>query len=139
MIVVPFESWHLDLIQPLWPVMKAGLALEKTSISYTAIEDGKVVTIAGVIPVWQGVAESFLIPSELFQNHKIQCIKYIKLNQEFLRRELKLHRLQTTVPANLFHAIRWLEWLGYERESTLRMWGPDKQDHYRYVRFFDGN
>ena len=139
MIVVPFESWHLDFITPLWPVMKDGLALEKTSISYTAIDEGRPVVIAGVIPIWQGVAESYLIPSALFPKHKIQCIKYIRLNQEFLRRELNLHRLQTTVPAELTQAIRWLEWLGYERESTLRMWGPDKRDHYRYVRFFDGN
>ena len=139
MIVVPFESWHLDFIQPSWPVMKEGLALEKASISYTAIEKGQIVIIAGIIPIWQGVAESFLIPSQLLQKYRIECIKNIKLNQESIRQKLNLHRLQTTVPSNLHQAIRWLEWLGYKRESTLRMWGPDKLDHYRYVRFFDGN
>jgi len=138
MIVVPFESWHLDFIKPLWPVLHNGVALEKCSISFTAIVDARPVAIAGVIPIWKGVAESYLIPSALFPKHKIQCIKYVKLNQEFLGRELKLHRLQTTVPSDFSTAIRWLEWLGYERESTLRQWGPDQKDHYRYVRFFDG-
>jgi hypothetical protein len=138
MIVVPFEPWHLDFIKPLWPVFTDKIALERSSISFTAVDYGKPLAIAGIIPLWKGVAESYMIPSALFPNHKIQCIKYIKLNQEFLRRELKLHRLQTTVPSDFSAAIRWLEWLGYERESTLRQWGPDQKDHYRYVRFFDG-
>ena len=139
MILVPFESWHIDFIQPSWPIMKEGIALEKASISYTAMAEGEIVMIAGIIPIWQGVAESFLIPTKLLQKNKIRCIKYVKCNEELLRQKLNLHRLQTTVPSNLDHAIRWLEWLGYKRESTLRMWGPDKVDHYRYVRLFNGN
>ena len=71
MILVPFESLHIDFIQPSWPIMKEGIALEKASISYTAMAEGQIVMIAGIIPIWQGVAESCFIPTKIIQKNYV--------------------------------------------------------------------
>lgn len=139
MIVVPFENWHLDLIQPEWPIFRKGVDFESQAVAVSLYEEGVFYAIFGAVPMWPGVMETFLITSESFIDRKFRCIKLIKQNDQFLWNELKCHRAQTTVPVTNTIFQRWLEFLGYEQEGLLKRYGPDKIDHIRYVRLADGS
>lgn len=136
MIVVPFENWHLDFLQPEFPVFRDGIDWEKQAVAFTLYEDGHYYAIFGAVPIWKGMYETFLFTDKKFQNRKLQCIKLIKAQENFLVKTFSPRRVQTTVPTENCVWRRWLEWQGYINEGVMKCFGPDGRDHFRYAKVY---
>tara|TARA_E500000178_G_scaffold329674_1_gene360816 strand:- start:151 stop:561 length:411 start_codon:yes stop_codon:yes gene_type:complete len=136
MIVVPFENWHLDFLEPEYPIFREGINWETQAVAQTLYEDGHYFAIFGAVPLWEGNVETFLFTSKKFKNRKLQCIKLIKQHEKLLEDFLKPRRAQTTVPTTNCVWQRWLEWQGYVNEGRMTAFGPDGRDHYRYAKVY---
>ncbi len=136
MIVVPFENWHLEFLQPEYPIFREGINWQQQAVAFTLYEDGHYYAIFGAVPMWPGVAESFLFVSKKFKNRKIQCIKLIKQQEKILVDIFNPKRIQTTTPVQNCVWQKWLEFQGYVNEGVMKSFGPDGQDHYRYAKVY---
>lgn len=137
MIVVPFENWHWEFIQPEWPVYREGIDFERQSVSFTLCEEGQFYAIFGAVPLWPGNYETFLFTDKKFTNRKLQCIKFIKRQEDFLVKTFSPRRVQTTVPTSNCIFQRWLKFQGYINEGIMTSFGPDGKDHFRYAKVYD--
>ena len=80
------------------------------------------------------MGEAWLIPSDNIPKYKLKIIRTLKNHIDKITAEDDLHRLQATVRDDFDIAKRFIEFLGFEREGTLKNYGPDKTDHIMYSR-----
>jgi len=97
---------------------------------------GTILAIAGVTLFWDGVAEVWTITSDEVEKFPMGYARAIKEIIDFYIKELKLKRLQATCPRSMPCGDRWFKFLGFEKESLMKNFGPDGDDYYLYVRLF---
>ena len=102
--------------------------------SWSGVHHGHLVGCGGIIPIWPGLAECWLVGGWRLPSHKISAVRALTLTLARLVRENKLRRLQAIVRADWEQAIRFVEFLRFEQEGLLRKYGPDGSDHYVYAR-----
>lgn len=134
--VVPFKKEHVDLmnVRPHETTLlsdEALVKLEQGSIAITGVIDGRVISCGGVIPLYNGVAELWQIPSVYVSEITMRYARYIRRWLEGIREEFLLHRMETLCLDDDLHN-RWMRFLGFEREGVKRkfingndyvMWG----------------
>ena len=101
---------------------------------FACVEKGEVYLVGGIIPVWDGVGEAWIIPSKKMGERKIAASRWMRIAFDHLFDELKLHRAQAYADASFTEACRVLEWVGMEKEGIMRKYGSDGRDHYRYAK-----
>ena len=99
---------------------------------FSAILDGRVIGSAGIMTMWPGVGEAWLLFSKEVENHKRFVYETVTEYLITLVCDLDLRRVQAHCNANLPVAIRFLEQMGFEREGLMRKYGTDGSDHYLY-------
>jgi len=141
---VPFHSEHLKLMdmrqyewEKVYPYIPQGLLDYYASLghAYTFLEDGKIITCLGWVPVWEGVWDIWQIPSTYMISHKIE---YVKMLKDFLvtyARKLNVHRAQTRSIADEFHDA-YMVLLGFTCEGTLCEYSQFKEDYRMWSRRF---
>jgi hypothetical protein len=143
---VPFHYGHLALMD-----LKSSARGVKESIpnylqymrDYTAgtpafsvIHQGKVLLSFGFYPLWPGVSEGWMIPSNQLDRKAIALVKGSRTVFDKIGSVLQLRRLQFMVSSSNLQAIRFAEVLYFEREATLARYGPEGDDYYIYARFY---
>ena len=106
----------------------------RPELSWSGVHNGHLVGCGGIIPIWPGLAECWLVGGWRLPSHKISAVRALTLTLARLVRENKLRRLQAIVRADWDQAIRFVEFLRFEQEGLLRKYGPDGSDHYVYAR-----
>lgn len=106
-------------------------------LSWSAEIDGKVVASAGLVPLWPGVAEAWMIPSDKVDRHRIKVARQIRVMFEDVMRRRGIYRAQANLHHNFEKAIRLAEWLGFENEGLMRRFGVEGGDYYRFAKVFD--
>lgn len=101
----------------------------------TFMYDGRVITCAGFVEMWPGVAEVWQIPTEYVKLAPVLFSKTLKNYVEMIAEQFKYHRLQTHSPADEMHD-RWMQWLGFIDEGTLQMYTHQKQNYRLWARTF---
>ena len=107
--------------------------LKLTGWAYTALIEGKILGIGGVVVYWPGVAEGWYCLSEEANNHKISLVHCIKKVTAKAFKDLNLHRLQTTIRLDFTQAKELVEHTGFELEGVMKKYTEDKQDAYLYA------
>lgn len=102
--------------------------------SFVAVHKGKPLAIFGVIKLWEGVAEAWLLTDNKLHTIAHPFHRVTKLMFDIFMSELNLFRLQVTVHSSNLQAIKWIETLYFKKEGRLRCYGPDKKDFYIYSR-----
>tara|TARA_B100000214_G_scaffold159181_1_gene114291 strand:+ start:2414 stop:2863 length:450 start_codon:yes stop_codon:yes gene_type:complete len=143
-VIVPFEDKHaqqiLDAglnskILELKPEhRKYAYYLKEVGMSYTGLVDGKPIAAGGVFPLWDGVAEGWVLASKEIFKYPLFLSKNIKNITEYLIINNKIKRLQTSVKADCEMALRFASWLGLKPEGKMIGYGPDGSDYMRYAR-----
>lgn len=102
---------------------------------HAIMEDGQVYAAWGLAPVWDGVAEGWMIPSKIIDSRKVSVSRAIRqqLERDIVR--LKLHRVQAAVRKDFTDAHRFIQFLGFESEGMMHKFGPDGSDYERYARW----
>jgi RimJ/RimL family protein N-acetyltransferase len=102
--------------------------------AYTGYVNDKPIGCGGVVILWDGVGEVWLIVSREVESHKVQAVKVLKRMCEIILLKHELRRIQAIIRTDFPQAVKLVESLGFEREGTLRNYCPDGQDSYMYAR-----
>ncbi len=136
--MIPFEPRHLCSVVPrqedqkppeiMWSV------LHKGGPAWTGMVDDRILFCAGILILWEGVAEAWSFCDEEASRYPREVLKY---QVEYLNRmikERKLHRVQAHVLSSWRSAYRFMERLGFKRECLMRKYGANSEDYYLYGR-----
>lgn len=139
--IIPFSIDHVDLIKH--KINYPSIAELKTKIfiyeeigekGITCLIDDEVIFCCGLKKINQGVGHVWVLPSVYCNRYKIFTYKTIKELLEKHAKEFRLHRIQTTIEPEF---IKWIEFLGFERESILKQVKADKTDLFFYTKFYE--
>jgi uncharacterized protein YqgV (UPF0045/DUF77 family) len=138
MISKPFDISHIDLIDTKINYrdlneLKAEVYPFEGDESGTYIEDGRIIFSCGIKMVRPGVGHCWVIPSKYVDNHSRSFFKEISRVLKEYSAKMNIHRMQTTIKDDF---VKWIETLGFERESVLKEIGSDRSDEYMYVKFY---
>ena len=104
--------------------------------AYTMWVDDKPAFSFGMVILWKGVAEGWVMASQNVFDIRFLAAKTMKeLTEEMCQRN-KIKRLQTSVKAEFKLGIRFATWLDLEVEGLKKNYGPDGSDYYQLARIF---
>ena len=106
-------------------------------LSFTLLVDNNPIFSGGIIPLWDGVAEGWVIASKRIYDHKIKSVSSIKKRLDLLCNNNNIWRVQTSVKENFEVGIRFAEWLGLKKEGLMLKYGPDKTNYYRMAKIYE--
>jgi hypothetical protein len=93
----------------------------------------KIVACGGVVVYWAGTAELWMTLD--VEGGKLPALAIaIRSQANKWVEDLGLTRIQSTVASEWEAGIRFLEWIGMEKEAVLRKFGPDQIDQFLYAR-----
>ena len=108
----------------------------KSENGFTMFIDSKPVFAIGIVLLWDGVAEGWVLANQNVYEIKYLAAKTMKeLTEEMCQRN-KIKRLQTSVKAEFKLGLRFATWLGLEIEGLKKNYGPDGSDYYQLARIF---
>ena len=144
--IVPYEKLHGDQMVEFGlnhKLMDIDASYTETRIdtkvfglSFTLLADNTPILSGGIIPLWDGVAEGWVIATNEMWNHPIAISKAIKKDFARVAKEHNIKRVQSGIRKDFKEGIRFAEWLGLEREGLMKNWGFDGSDQYLYARIF---
>ena len=105
-------------------------------LSFTLLCNSEPVCSGGIVPLWYGVAEGWVISSKRIFQNKIKAARLIKRRTDLLCNNNKIWRLQTAVKANFTLGVRFAEFLGLKKEGLMEKYGPDKTDYFRMAKIY---
>ncbi len=105
--------------------------------AFSAINDRRVLGAAGVIPVWRGVGNAWLLASDELRRHPMVLHRYVRRGLVMVERGLGLHRTQIAVHQKFTAACQWAERLGFAFEGEMKGYGPNGDTYLRYARVKD--
>lgn len=140
MDIVAFEAEHLkglevnefvSFIQPDLDNPEYGEFLAKGE-AYTGIVDGKVIGCAGFMPLGVNRFHAWALLSKDTRKH---MVKIARMGQ-FVLYNSDMPRVETNVRSDFPQALKFVELLGFLRETPLPMkkFGDDGKDYYLYAR-----
>ena len=144
--VVPYETRHGDEMIEFGlndKLMDSDATFKENRIdnaipglSFTLLLDNLPICSGGIYPLWDGVAEGWVISSKRIFKNRIKSARLIKKRTEILCAANKIWRLQTAVKANFTTGIRFAEFLGFKNEGVMQAYGPDKSNYLRMARIY---
>jgi len=107
--------------------------LEVPKMCFSAVKDNNIICSGGVIPMWEGVFEGWVMGSNKIWHNRIASAKLILLGMNKLIRDNNINRLQTAVKKDFLLGQRFAEWLGLKNEGLMKKY-QNNEDYYRYAR-----
>ena len=105
--IIPYDKSHVDDILVFGindKLLEADAHDEENRIdiavpglSFTLLADNRIVLSGGIHPLWDGVAEGWVISSQRIYSHKIKSATAIRQRLDLLCQNNKIWRLQTSV------------------------------------------
>ena len=147
--IVPYEERHGDEIVTFGmndKLMEIDASFKENrfdialpGLSYTLLNDNNPIIAGGIYPLWDGVAEGWVLSSKRVFDYKIKSASAIKRRLDLLCKNNKIWRLQTSVKEDFKIGVRFAEWLGLKKEGLMTMYGPDKTNYYRMAKIYECN
>ena len=103
----------------------------KEGQAFTYVHDGRPIFACGIVQLWDGVAEAWVLGSRHIFDVKILAARTIKKLQRQTCRRYNIKRLQTSVKADFVRGIRFATWSGFKIEGLKKKYGPDGSDYYQ--------
>ena len=105
--------------------------------AFTVFYEDKPFASFGVYELWGGVAEGWMVPSNRIEINPIVLARRSRPIWLHIGPAMQLRRLQFMVRSSHLHATRFAEFLYFNKEATLKEYGPEGDDYHIYVRFYD--
>jgi len=132
----PFEQGYWNAI-PHWLEMLEGMAA--LGYAFTGTKAGRPYCSFGVMKMWPGVAEMWLIPDANLPQVAMSFHRAALRFADICMSDLHLVRLQVTVHTANVPADNWIQKMLFQEEGVLRAFGPDGSDHRMYSRLKEQN
>lgn len=97
---------------------------------YSVFVDDELLLVGGVINLWPGVAESWLIGTTLTEKYPIAFYKVVQFIHDEMVEHYNLHRIQCTCWEGYERSLKWLDKMGFSVEGFLRSYSPSKKGYY---------
>ena len=104
--------------------------------AYTMFVNGKPVFSIGIVILWSGVAEGWVLASQNIFELKFLAAKTMKELTDDMCKKNKIKRLQTSVKSDFKLGVRFATWLGLEIEGLKKSYGPDGSDYYQLGKIY---
>ena len=104
--------------------------------AYTMFVNEKPVFSIGIVILWSGVAEGWVLASQNIFELKFLAAKTMKELTDDMCKKNKIKRLQTSVKADFKLGVRFATWLGLEIEGLKKSYGPDGSDYYQLGKIY---
>ena len=106
-------------------------------MSFTLLVNNNIVLAGGIIPIWDGVAEGWVMSSKRVFDHKIRAASAVKKRLDYLCINNKIRRLQTAVKEEFYTGVRFAEWLGLQKEGLMKYYGLDQTNYWRMAKYYE--
>ena len=100
----------------------------------TGMKDDIILGCGGILPLWEGVAEGWLLTADEIEQYPLAFHKLVRQFIAEAEDALDLHRIQIYVWSEFNKSIRWVKSLGFENEGLMRAFTTDKLDFYRMAK-----
>ena len=133
--IIPFKQSHLECMDMREHEQKLikdkDLTMLESAIAFTGMVDGRIICCGGVVPLNNGSAEIWLIPSVYVSHVTMTFARELRKTLFSVREDLGVTRLQTACINDDLHD-RWMTFLGFQKEGVMRkyhngedysMWG----------------
>lgn len=138
--VIPFNKEHLELLQlrdfeadKSEYIQKHAAGYEQGP-GYSFYDDDKLIFCGGVLFLWAGVGELWIICDICVKYYIRELYFYAKLYLGRVIERYKLHRVQAHVLANYKPGQRFLRRMGFREEGLLEKYDWHKEDYCLYAR-----
>ena len=108
--------------------------MKRAERSFSLIDNGNLIVSGGIVPIFEGLGEAWLEPSDKITDYKLRMIKTLRHHIDKITEEDGLRRLQAAVRADFPEAVRFIEFMGFKREGLMEAYGPDGSDYFLYAR-----
>ena len=108
-----------------------------SGLSYTLLCDHQPILAGGIYPLWDGVAEGWVMSSKRVFDHKIKSAASVKRRLDLLCTNNKIWRLQTSVKEDFKTGVRFAEWLGLKKEGLMKYYGLDQTNYWRMAKYYE--
>jgi len=133
-----FTSAHADIILNNGEKENASVEYDTKSLqcedSWTGFYKGEPIVSGGIIELWKGVADIWLIIADNSTKHKFFLIKNIKRHLENTIAQRQYVRIQATVREDFKIGMKFAELFGMKQEGLMEKYGLDGKNYFRYVR-----
>lgn len=142
--IVEFHAHHAMLLEPAkleqtyfdifenYPELLERFT--KMGLGYTGLYDGQIMCCFGIIPLWRGSAEIWMVPSKHLYQVARPFHRATKLWLDVCIAEWHLVRVQATVHSQNAPADKWIRTCHFQEEGLLRRYGPEGADYKMFSR-----
>lgn len=93
-----------------------------------------VIAVGGIDTIWGGLGEVWGLLANGFERYKFTVGKSTRRIIDDALNGGGFHRLQAVIDPEDKAAVTFIEWLGFDREATLKKYDPFARDQYLYAR-----
>lgn len=138
--IVPFAATHAHEIMEQGLLVDEGhnwgeqaVIMEEAGFCVTLLSDNKAVLATGIIPLWKGCGEAWLLGSKIMPKYPITIARAIyECFYEWVDAK-DLWRVHANVRADQKTAIRFAKFMGMKEEGIMEKFGPEQADYFRFA------
>ncbi len=145
-VVLPFSPRHMDSIvtNPVdrrifesLPDLRQRLeAVSQQRCAWTLNYRYEAALVMGMEYKYPTNYEAWIVPSDVALKHGTLLSRGARRFFDKIGERLNLRRMQIVVNVNHEPAIRWAEFLRFNREGLMSNYGPEGDDYYMYARTY---
>lgn len=107
---------------------------QRRGLAYTVTKGGKIMFCVGLLLLWRGVAELWMVTTDLVQRSPLAFHRVMLQGLTVMMDNLGLWRLQTAVHSEHHLSQKWLRRMGFKYEGAMPAYGPDGATYIRMAR-----
>jgi len=105
--------------------------------AYTIVASEGLVASGGILPLWKGVGEAWVVTSELVDTYPLLFAKTVWRKLYEIIDGNGIERVQTTIHKDFIVSQKWAERMGFKNEGLMRKY-LGGEDYYRYALVREG-
>jgi len=102
-------------------------------LSFSAVDNGWLIAAAGLMPLWPGVAEAWLLASSRVDRHPVTIGRLVRQGLFEKIETEQLHRVQAVMRSDQPMLIRWARFLGMKHEGQMLAYDQRRADYDRWA------
>ena len=138
--IVPFVAEHAHEILEQGLQLDEGTnwheqadIMEAQGFCVTLKADEKAVLSTGIIPLWDGVGEAWLLSSNMMPKYPVTLARAIyECFYEWVEAK-DYWRVHANVRTDWDTAIRFAKFMGMKKEGLMKKFGPEQADYFRFA------
>jgi hypothetical protein len=131
--IVPFADYHLIIVgEPHRALMEQ----VRHGPAFTLIHEGRIAALWGLVLLWPGVAEGWMIATPQLRPIAIPFTYGARRFCAIAAQSLDLHRMQIHVQTSNAAFLRWAVAARFKTEAVLKRYTSTGEDVYVMARFF---